>query len=682
MPLFPSTPRLLAFFAAFLLIPPVAASDRASRRYREGRSAEALQLYRAEMKGSPDFSVVLDAAHVAQELGHQREAITWLKKAASRESPDPAILTELGWGYLNEGQFDQASFWLTSATRADPSSVRARLGAGVVALETGRLEEADALFTELVTEDPRLSLAYFYLGLTSERRGRLDEALAQWRQAIKEDSHFVEVRLRLGAALEKAGRYDEAWSEYARVNYADPRNRQAQAGVARLARRITRKPEEILPPRRIESPTPLPAAPPEKRWIRIGIGTSGGGSPTPKKRIHFRASHPFQIVDSDGRSLAAGVPEDTWEIRLVSAKRPFGQIVDSSGVTRGQFTGTAVIRSSSAEGTIILNTLRFAPGMAWGGMADREFRGDMEVTVSGRRKRLILVNRVGLEQYVYGVLAAEMPVHWPLEALKCQAIIARTLAVFRGQRLRLHRRYGYDLCDGQHCQVYTGVAAESDRARRATDETRNLIVMYEGRPAHTVFSSNCGGSAQSGPQAGWGIVPYWQPVTDTRPGTVFPKTPYALRVWLGGRPAIYCASSSFVWHPEYRWSRVVPAQTIGDRLARKRRIGRVRQIYIRRRNSTGRVQTVEVVGTQGRITLSREHEIRRYLGLGLLRSTQFVMETVVRDGKAKEFLFSGGGWGHGVGLCQSGAAGRAEAGGFAKEILAHYYPGTSLESLP
>ena len=91
----------------------------------------------------------------------------------------------------------------------------------------------------------------------------------------------------------------------------------------------------------------------------------------------------------------------------------------------------------------------------------------MEIVFDRQKKRLHPINRVTVEEYISGVLAAEMPIHWPLEALKAQAVVVRTLAYYRSRHLKLHKRSGYDVCDGQHCQVYNGVAVESDKSRTA-----------------------------------------------------------------------------------------------------------------------------------------------------------------------------------------------------------------------
>ena len=99
------------------------------------------------------------------------------------------------------------------------------------------------------------------------------------------------------------------------------------------------------------------------------------------------------------------------------------------------------------------------------------------------------------------------------------------------------------------------------------------------------------------------------------------------------------------------------------------------------RGRSGYVNGVKIIGTKGTLTLTKEHEIKKYLALGLLRSTYFMVQPNYEKGKVKSFIFYGGGWGHGVGLCQTGSGGRAEAGQDYEQILKHYYTGTELKDI-
>jgi SpoIID/LytB domain protein len=316
------------------------------------------------------------------------------------------------------------------------------------------------------------------------------------------------------------------------------------------------------------------------------------------------------------------------------------------------------------------------------------------VSLFSGRRWLRLVNVVDLEDYVEGVVGAEMPTSAPLEALKVQALIARTHALYLKSSRRRHRRDGYDLCDGDHCQVYSGVRVETARTRAAVAATRGEVLRYHGRLVQTLYSANCGGWTQSGTDVGWGQVPYWRRMDDSpRPGPP-PDSPGSLRRYLTTWPDAYCRPSSLVYPSHSRWARVVPAAELGAKLDRRFRIGRLEGLRVLRRAPTGNVEALLVVGSRRRVKLTHEISIRSLLGVGSLRSTLFVVdpeyrrETVRARGRTRtrlvldDFVFQGGGWGHAVGLCQSGAIGRAVAGQDAEEIVKAYFAGAELSPLP
>ncbi|HEY9855332.1 MAG TPA: SpoIID/LytB domain-containing protein [Stenomitos sp.] len=244
---------------------------------------------------------------------------------------------------------------------------------------------------------------------------------------------------------------------------------------------------------------------------------------------------------------------------------------------------------------------------------------------------LVLVNEAPLEDYVAGVVGAELPRPWPHEALKAQAVLARTLALRGGDHP------GRRLCDLTHCEAYAGLADAA--AMRAARETHGLVLTYRGAVARPLFHSTCGGALASNQVVfGGAAVPYLQE----------------------GRDA-YCAASPHA----ATWSvRVSPAE-VAQALGRDR----VRTLEVSDRSAGGWVGAVRVDGD--RMTGYRLWQaLGRSIGWGALKSLNF---QVHRDGAA--FVFAGRGLGHGVGLCQWGARGRAEAGWDFRRILAAYFPG-------
>jgi len=262
---------------------------------------------------------------------------------------------------------------------------------------------------------------------------------------------------------------------------------------------------------------------------------------------------------------------------------------------------------------------------------------------------------MALEEYVLAAVLSELtPQGTTLDsaerAFEVQAIVARTYAAANPQR---HRHDQFDLCDSTHCQL-----VEADRprrsswapiARRAVDRTAGVVLVFDGRPAQALYHADCGGHTSAADAVWRGVpIPYLGGVEDTVPG------PGHLQAW--------------------RFDVAV------DRLQRAldgdpvTRVGsRLRDVAIVERDSTGRATQVRIDGARSVAVTGDVFRavVARAFGPRALRSTRFAVTRT-----SQEFSFEGRGFGHGVGLCQTGALGRAARGDSARAILAHYYPGT------
>ena len=227
-----------------------------------------------------------------------------------------------------------------------------------------------------------------------------------------------------------------------------------------------------------------------------------------------------------------------------------------------------------------------------------------------------------------------------------------------------HRRDGYDVCDDQHCQVYAGVRAESRRSREIVDSTRGRVVTYHGKVAHVIYSSDCGGYTQSGRDpTGWGTSPIGRASPTWRIPGPRPIPPGSSGSGCSAGPKRTASPPPTSIRPISGWTRVISFRDLEDKLDRKYHIGKLRALRPLRRSPSGNVNAVLIVGSKRKVKITSELDIRGSLSLGSLRSTQFIVDLdYTPDRKPQAFVFHGGGWGHGVGLCQSGAMGRAEAG--------------------
>jgi len=308
-----------------------------------------------------------------------------------------------------------------------------------------------------------------------------------------------------------------------------------------------------------------------------------------------------------------------------------------------------------------------APGIDRRGPSARLTGGG---TIGGRRypdalafrlggEGVVVTNEVDVERYLLGVVPGEIPRSFQFEAQKALAIAARSYAL---RMLDKHAAGGYDLCDTTHCQVYLGETGGDGPGVRAVKATRELALWFHNAPAYCFYSADCGGVSTSIshvplPDAPPSAVIYLTRVEDKAPGG-----------------ALYCQSSPF-----HTWERRLSAEDLSRRLAAEEAtaVGAVQRVEFTEHDDTGRVLTARVAGDQREITLTG-WDFRMAVGSLTLRSTLMTVERTA-DGS---FLFRGRGNGHGVGLCQIGANGMARAGRTTREILAHYYPGTTIAALP
>lgn len=710
----PAAPAPLAAPEPAAAVPkPTKALTRARALYFSGDVRDAAEAFEAAIKTSTgDVSAWADGSIAWAEAGRPDKAIDWARKAVAVSS-DSRTLTAFGWALLRAARTSEADVVFAQALRRDPESPRALLGAGRAKLALGKPGEAVPFLKRAEGYAQEQTLADFYLGRAEEARGDTAAATEAYRRAVGSDAYFHEGRDPLLRSYLRQKRYNDAWRQLTRLAEAEPSARLTRALMDKVRPLLTGSAE----PRPAAAGLPPVAAPnagsetaggiPE---IRVGIGTTALGKPRPRAQVTVRGSGAWHAFDpKTGRTIATCGAQEAWTVRLLPPQRVKSgkkkktlparlELRGPDGQTRA-VPGDAVRLESEdpARGAL---SLEDDPNKGGPLAAGRALRGAIEVALFNRRRSLRLVNVVNLEDYTQGVVGAEMPANSPLEALKAQALIARTHALFIKTLSKRHRREGYDVCDGQHCQVYAGLRMETDRTRAAVAATRGRVGRYKGQVAHLIFSSNCGGFTQSGTDIGWGNVPYWVRAADA-PGPVTPpSSPLELRRWLSAWSEAYCRPSGYVHASHSRWSRVISAKDLEERVNRHKKVGAIKGLRVLRRAPTGHVEALLLLGSKRNLKLTDEYEIRSLLGVGSLRSTLFVVDTEYRaqavPAKARKgkrpakpqtvlepdaFVFRGGGWGHAVGLCQSGAIGRAEAGQDYATIVKSYFAGVELGGL-
>ncbi len=285
-----------------------------------------------------------------------------------------------------------------------------------------------------------------------------------------------------------------------------------------------------------------------------------------------------------------------------------------------------------------------------------------------------LIEKVPIEKYLLGVLPHEMGSNSPIAALSAQAVLARTWAIANSQRFEID---GYHLCSDTQCQVYKDPSKANNEVALAISHTQEKVLKWKGRPINAVYHATNGG-VSAGANEAWsiGALPYLKTFVDGSSrwekqfSIPFDDISHIKRLLLK-RDGAYGNN-----HHLFRWKRIMNANQIKQFLAlRNSKIGIPRKINILERGASGRVISLEILGKKGQPnTILRLDDIRRTLRN--LPSTLFYVEEI----KPGVWEFIGGGFGHGVGMSQSGAVDLAHRGWTTRQILNHYYPGTTYET--
>ena len=655
----------------------------AAELYFSYQPEKALEAYLTLSKETQNREAFLNAAFIAMEQNDLKLAVD-IATAAYRAHPqDSEIIQTAAEAYLADGQYASAEMLLSQLEekpgRAELLHInlaRAQMGMNEKKLAKSNLKLA-------AKGKVHTALSNYLLGLLYEENKEYKKAVKHFQIASEYDHQFIEAKKHYAANLEKTRNYNEAYRQYRMVYSADKKDAEVKNALARLLPKLTRSEQELTADKTKDKHTlvkMITVAPGKKypQEIKVGLGMSATGRPPQRDNVVFIPSHDFTVKDDKGKELLRGKAKETWTVTLEKANT---YLVSPSGQkTRFHKSITVYpVSHTAGEGhTIIVKKLMSGAGMTWASVDDKEYRGQLQVLHNTHLNTLVPVNIVTIDEYLQGVISSEMPIKFPMDALRAQAVLARTYAL---KHLGKHKAYGFDVCDTQHCQVYGGVSAESERGNAAVESTLGETLYYENKPIESVFSANCGGITQSSKDAGWSETPYLHPVSDYKDFDFSFDTiqPYHFTNLLQYYHDAYSNYDKNVSLAAFRWVRVVEEKELRDVIKRQKKdIGEIKALIPQRRSRSGYVSRLLVKGTKGSVTLNKENVIRNNLSAGLLRSSYFIVQPSYENRKLKYFVFYGGGWGHGVGFDQTGAAGRADAGQDYKTILHHYFPKATL----
>jgi len=402
-----------------------------------------------------------------------------------------------------------------------------------------------------------------------------------------------------------------------------------------------------------DAPTRRPMTGPP---VRVGVRDVGDTTirillSTKQTTVRIAAPGHIEFVDRVGNLLTSGATDGSqspvWRIenegRRVRVVRPNGAV--------SPWTDGALIARSGDAGLL--------------SVGGKPYRGT--IVVYGSDGGMNVVNVARIDDYLRGVVPLEIGTtsRDDSAAVQAQAVTARSYAY-----IHLTPNRYYDVTGGTLDQVFGGVAAETAVGSEAVESTRALVLQYAGRIVNAPYSSTCGGRTAAASEI-WRSddEPYLQSVSDQIPGT----------------DRYYCDIA-----PRFRWTRTIDGPQLNAAIAQYlasyvsaagKHPGVAKSVAIASHTASGRVGTLLISTDRGNYTL-RGNDVRYVLrppGGEILNSTYFnVSSTQASDGSIARLVITGNGYGHGVGMCQWGAIGRARAGQDFRTILATYYPGTTV----
>ena len=355
----------------------------------------------------------------------------------------------------------------------------------------------------------------------------------------------------------------------------------------------------------------------------------------------------------------------------------------------------------------------------WEQQENQRFKGILKLVPENGKVRAI--NLIDLEEYLKSVISSEMSEAGSLNLLKAHAVISRSwlLAQIEKPKLRAQDEiyqslfetedeiirwydrkdhHNFDVCADDHCQRYHGITKEqTDKAVQAVEETLGEVLMFDDKICDARYSKCCGGVTESFENV-WGPVQHeylTQVVDGNNIQTGFNmdlKDEANAGNWIRNTPPAFCNTAGknmlevlpwfdrattdfFRWRVEYSQNEIAELLKIRSGID----FGEIINLQPVERGVSGRIIKLKITGTQKTITVGKELEIRKWLSKSHLYSSAFVIDCLeTENGIPQKFVLTGAGWGHGVGLCQMGAAVMGEEGYSYTEILNHYFKGAQL----
>ncbi len=373
------------------------------------------------------------------------------------------------------------------------------------------------------------------------------------------------------------------------------------------------------------------------------------------------------------------------------------------------------------RGSFILNNVAIGVGFHWERREDQTFEGRLKC-IAQDSHTTTAVNEISLESYLKSVISSEMSAEAPVEFLRAHAIVSRSWILSLLERKsrqtaskpetegpsagidEVVRWYGhedhrgFDVCADDHCQRYQGITKIINRsASGAVESTRGVVLTKEDAVCDARYSKACGGLTENYSNV-WDErqVSYLQSICDSQKKHKPIRSEHDAERWIESRPEAYCDTTDHdilknvlpavdqETKDFYRWKVEYNRDELGELIRMKSGIdiGSVQDLVPVSRGPSGRIVKLKIAGTVRTVVVGKELEIRKWLSKSHLYSSAFVVKKELdAQGRPAKFILHGAGWGHGVGLCQIGAAVMGSMGIPADQILQHYFKGAQITKL-
>lgn len=366
------------------------------------------------------------------------------------------------------------------------------------------------------------------------------------------------------------------------------------------------------------------------------------------------------------------------------------EVFDEAYRQVAKIQGNVLLKLKDPQSTVTLFDLVVGDGFHWERRTKKQFSGDILFAMN-QRGTIDIIVEMPFEAYLKGVVPAEMGYHYPLEALKAQAIVSRTWAL---KHLDFqHPNEPFDVCCDRHCQLFYTQMQADNACVEAVESTKGQVMVHHNALVQAEFHTLCGGQTEQIESLDFTILDRDNPgiydAQDAQHPSLDLSSEESVTRWIKDTPDVYCNLKTTMDHSKldvtklyFRWeitySRKELEEIIKSKI--KRNIGILYDILPTIRAKSGHLKEIELLCSNLNVKIRGEFNIRKILSEKTLNSSCFIIQTELdTNGIPISFTLTGAGSGHGMGLCQTGAAVMAMEGKRHSDILSHYFPNSQIK---